>query len=113
MLGLQAKSAAICQNGSILSSSGAIQKIAAIKLYARLRRPYLQHSSRYGFHDAGGQFWPAPGGQNPVVVVAFSEFQLLIAIGDALSDSNRRSEIERRSLDFAQLSRGNQAVINR
>ena len=50
---------------------------------------------------------------NPVVVVAVTENQLLIVIVDASPDSGRRSEIHRRSLDRPKFARGDQSLIDR
>ena len=50
--------------------------------------------------------------ENPIVIVAAAEFELLIVCADALADGVRLAEIEGRAVHFAKLAGGDQAGVD-
>src|SRR6266849_8855063 len=87
MLRLQAQSVTQFVDVSLFPRDGSIQEIATVKLHARLRGEYFQHTPAAGLMDAGGQrqavVLPV---DHPVVIVPASYHQLLIVVIDTSAD---------------------------
>ena len=67
----------------------------------------------FGSSDMRGEFQARAGAvENPVVIVAAAELDLLVICVDALADGVGLAEIEGRAVDFAQLAGGDQAGID-
>src|SRR6266481_9578211 len=83
----------------LLKAAGAwppIEKIAAIKLHARLGRIDLHQAAAGWIFDASGQFKLAllPA-KDKAMVVAFRLVRVFFELADALANRVRRSEIKR------------------
>ena len=90
VLRLQAKAVTQFVDVPLFSSDRSIQKIAGIKLHARLGGEYFQHTSAAGFMDAcsQGQALVLPV-DHPVVIVSASHHQLFVISIDAIADRSQ------------------------
>ena len=102
MLGLQAESRAKAIR-LVAFAVGTIKKIAAVKLYAWLVGQNFKDSATLrivGFCGDEKLGRAAFAVKHPVVVIAFSKFELLVVVADAGANGEGFQEIEGSILDF-------------
>ncbi len=111
MLGFKRKSRAASIDLSALAVNGPVEKIAGVELHAGLRGQDFQNAAAGRLLDTYGEAQALPV-QNPVVIVAVAELQLLIIRFDALADRDRLAEIEWRAGDGAKLAGGDERGVD-
>ena len=105
MLGLEAASCVLPINFSAFSNNTAVQKIARVKLQARLRGKDFQYSPRGGFVNSGGSLHCfGTGAQNEVMIKSAREFQLLVIAVNSRSDARCLRKIHRGIRDALNLA---------
>jgi len=106
MLSFQTGTRPVCVHGSALASGRSIEKITAVKLDPRFGREYFQHPPTVRFENLRGRLQPAAGEsfENPVMVVAASELELLILLIDPGADRGWTPKIKWTALHRQQLS---------
>src|SRR5579871_694616 len=115
VLRFQAKSRATAINGSAVSRECSIQAISGIELQAWFGRQQFEHATAPRFPNSRCQNGTLRVRriQDVVMIVAAAKLKLLVASCDPLSDLMRSAEIERCSVDAAQLAGWDQALIDR
>lgn len=105
MLSFQTETRPVCVRGSALASGRSIEKITAVKLDPRFGREYFQHPPTVRFENLRGRLQPAASEsfENPVMVVAASELELLILLIDPGADRGWTPKIKRTALHRQQL----------
>ena len=113
-MGLEAKAGAMGVRLAAFADRGAVEEIAAVELDAGFLRPHFQGPARSGLRDDGRERELA--GlivEHPVVIVAAGELQLFLWRVDALADTVRVREVERRAGDAGEFAGGDKAGIHR
>ena len=105
MLRLEAEAITLLVDFPCFALESAIQEVAAVELNSGLCRVHRHHTARLGFGDTRGQANPSSGAvHNEIVVVTFSEVQLLIVRSDTFSNRVRPAKVEWSSLNFLQFA---------
>src|ERR1700682_2327454 len=113
MLRLQAEPGAKPIHLAALSTDGAVQEIACVELDAGLGGKHLEHAPADRFFHARREPERAPARvQHPIVVVSFSQLQLLVSLLDSRPNWSGLAEIEGCSRYSAKFSERNQARIH-
>src|SRR5260370_42615333 len=113
MLGLQAEGTTTPVRLASFTLDAAVEVVASVELNARLVRENFEHAAAGGFLDSCSQGGSrAISGQDPVMVVALAELQLLVILFDASANCGSFSKIEWRSAHRAQFSGWNQPGID-
>src|SRR5438067_11801489 len=90
-----------------------VEVVASVELNARLVGENFEHASAGGFFDSRSQCRSrAVFVQDPVMIVALTELQLLVILFDASANTGRSSKIEGRSAYGTQISGWNQPGID-
>src|ERR1041385_8098838 len=113
MLRLETERAAMPVHLPALSFNSPIQEVAGVKLNPGLRRADVDGAPADGIHEPSGVAQnPRPGLiQDPVVVVAVPEAELLVRRVDPRAHRGRCAEVERRARDSSYLARRDQRGI--
>jgi len=99
----------------VLARISGVEMVRGVELHARLAGQHFQHAARGRIHHFGGAHDLEIGGtvvNDPIVIVAGTEFELFVGIVDASADRMRLQEIKRSILDFANFSGRNQACVH-
>src|SRR4029077_14294395 len=105
VLGLEAEACAVFAHASRLSVNRAVEKVSAIELDARLVREDFEHAAgRRLVHRYIQTNGSVRAVQHPVVIVTFSESQLLVGLVDTSADCNGLTEVKRRAGHWTELS---------
>src|SRR5262252_1064457 len=89
------------------------EKVADVKLHARLGRPDFHHPARRWFGDLRRLTqYSGLAVHDEVVVVAAAEFQLLVVLVDARADRRRLRKVERRAFDASQFAGRDQSRVD-
>src|SRR5437763_2036563 len=108
VLRLQTKPAVLLADKAAQTGQGAIQKIAGVKLHARLRGVDLQDAARLRIVNAGGETEGLPAiVQHDIMIVAGG---LRLALAQASANRRGLGKIERRILDADAFASRNQSV---
>ncbi len=92
----------------------AVEKISGVELHARFCGPNLHHAPGSWFeHFRRLSQRLRVSIQNPIVIVAIADFELLIALTDSCSNRHWLCEVERRTFHTAQFADRNQPGIHR
>jgi len=115
MLSFQAETGPVRAHNSALASGRSIQKITAVKLDPGFGREYLQHPTAARFENFRRRLQTVAGGsfENPVMVIAASELELLILLIDPGANRGWPREIKGTALHGLQIPCGNQVLVNR
>src|SRR5713226_5113093 len=113
MLGLQAEGSSAPIRPASFTLDAAVEVVASVELNARLVRENFEYAAAGGFLDSRSQCGSrAIFVQDPVVIVALAELQLLVILFDASANCDSFSKIEWRSAHRAQFSGRNQPGID-
>src|SRR5690349_2808846 len=112
MLRLHAKCIPGLINQTVLALD-ALEVVGRVKLKARFRCKHLQNSAAFWFINARGQAqlsqWFV---NNPVLVIAAADLDLLVCLVDSGANSGRRSEIKRGPVHWSQLAGWDLAAVS-
>lgn len=113
VLGLEAKTRTFGIGHPIFANDCAVEKVAAVELYTRLRCGYLHDSARLWIVYCGDLMERTiPIVNDPIVVVSSAIMQLFIVSIDIFTHSCWRGEVHWCLSDGANYTRGDQASIN-
>src|SRR2546427_663919 len=105
VLGLQAEPASQAVDLASLADDRAVEGVPRVELEAGLCRQHLEDPSGYRSDERRrGDQAGALAIEDPVVIVAAREGELLVACADARADRRRLPEVHRRPRDSAQLA---------
>ena len=96
-----------------LAVNGPVQKVAGVKLQARLGGEHFHNAARLRISGLGCNCREPRMIQYKVLVIALGEDKLLVVGIDSLADHVRLREVERRSFNTAEFAGGNQTFVNR
>src|SRR5262245_2637593 len=90
------------------------EKVADVKLHARLGRPDFHHAARRRLGDLRRLTqYSSLAVDDEVMVIAAAELQLLVVLIDARADRRLLREVEGRAFDASQFSGRDQSRVNR
>src|SRR5947208_1768736 len=105
MLRLHAEGASGIVNLAALANEFSVQEISGVELQTGFGSNDFQHAATGRIMDAGSElqltrFFV----QNPIMIVTFAEFELLILLIDTRADGGRFAEIKGRPFDRPQFA---------
>ena len=114
VLRLEAEGGPAAVNLATLPVDCAIEEVPGVELHPGLRGQDLHHAAGFRLRDARRKRQAVSGAVDyKVVIVALSEFQLLVVRIDARTDRCRLAKVERGALDLPEFAGGNQCGVNR
>ena len=114
MLGFQAEATPMMIDVTGFAGDIVFHKITGIKLYAGLGGIDFQRSTGFPFTGPGGQTASVRTlVQDPVVIVALGDYQLLIVQVNSVSNSHGLGKVERSVFYGSQFAGGDQRSVDR